>query len=137
MSVRLVESRLRGALVEARVPFRFGIAEMNELVHVLLFVTVEIDGTRELGVAADNLPPKWFTKNPETSYRDDVAEMLGVIESACAGYVERLPSHRMDVLVFAGGGVEDRVYRAALGAVPPERTRPVAAPPRRVTKEDD
>jgi len=84
MSIRLLEGRLRGVLIEARVPFRFGIAEMKEIVHVLLFVTVDIDGKREIGVAADNLPPKWFTKNPETSYRDDVDEMIDVIESACA-----------------------------------------------------
>lgn len=84
MSIQFLESRLRGALVEARIPFHFGIAEMNELVHVLLFVTVDVDGTRQLGVAADNLPPKWFTKNPETSYREDVAEMIRVIESACS-----------------------------------------------------
>ena len=83
MSVRLLDWRLRGAPVEARVPFRFGIAEMTELVHAFLFVTMEIDGTRELGVAADNLAPKWFTKNPETSYRDEVAEMVDVIEHAC------------------------------------------------------
>ena len=56
---------------------------MREIVHVLLFVTVDIDGNRQIGVAADNLPPKWFTKNPETSYRDDVREMIDVIESAC------------------------------------------------------
>jgi len=84
MSVRLLESRLRGASVSARVPFRFGIAEMVELVHVFLFVTMDIDGTRQLGVAADNLSPKWYTKDPGTSYRDDAAEMVDVIESACA-----------------------------------------------------
>jgi hypothetical protein len=84
MSIRLLDWRLRGALVEARIPFRFGIAEMKEIVHVVLFATVDIDGKRETGVAADNLPPKWFTKNPETSYRDEVQEMIGVIESACA-----------------------------------------------------
>lgn len=83
MGIRLLEARLRGALVEARVPFRFGIAEMKEILHVVLFATVEVDGRRETGVAADNLPPKWFTKNPETSYRDDVEEMIDVIESAC------------------------------------------------------
>lgn len=75
---------MRGAVVATRFPFRFGIAEMNEIVHVMLFVTAEIDGQRQTGVAADNLPPKWFTKNPATSYRDDVVEMVGVIESACA-----------------------------------------------------
>jgi hypothetical protein len=84
MSVRLLDSRLRGVSVSARVPFRFGIVEMVELVHVFLFVTMDIDGTRQLGVAADNLSPKWYTKDPETSYRDDAAEMVGVIESACA-----------------------------------------------------
>lgn len=88
MSIRLLEARRRGALVRTRFPFRFGIAEMNELVHVVLFATFGVDGNRELGVAADNLPPKWFTKNPETSYRDDVEEMIAVIESACAIAVE-------------------------------------------------
>jgi hypothetical protein len=86
--IRLLEARLRGALIEARFPFRFGIAEMKEIVHVLLFVTTDIDGKREIGVAADNLPPKWFTKNPESSYRDDVEEMIGVIQSASAIAVE-------------------------------------------------
>ncbi len=84
MSIELLDWRLRGALVGTRIPFRFGIAEMTELVHVLLFVTMDVDGRRTLGVAADNLAPKWFTKNPETSYRDDAAEMIDVIESACA-----------------------------------------------------
>lgn len=45
---------------------------------------MDVDGEREIGVAADNLPPKWFTKNPDTSYRDDVREMIDVIEHACA-----------------------------------------------------
>jgi L-alanine-DL-glutamate epimerase-like enolase superfamily enzyme len=84
VSVRLLDWRLRGALVETRIPFRFGIAEMKELVHVLLFVTMDVDGAREHGVAADNLAPKWFTKNPDTAYHEDAAEMIGVIERACA-----------------------------------------------------
>ena len=84
MSIRLLDWRLRGALVEARIPFRFGIAEMKELLHAVLFVTVDVDGRRDAGVAADNLAPKWFTKNPETSYREDVREMIDVIESACS-----------------------------------------------------
>jgi hypothetical protein len=88
VSVRLLDARLRGALVEARVPFRFGIAEMKEIVHVLLFVTAEIDGRRQTGVAADNLPPKWFTKNPGTSYRADVVGMIDVIEAACTVALE-------------------------------------------------
>jgi hypothetical protein len=88
MSVRLLDWRLRGALVEARIPFRFGIVELRELVHAVLFATVEVDGRRETGVAADNLAPKWFTKNPETSYADDAREMVDVIEAACASGVD-------------------------------------------------
>ena len=84
MGIRLLDWRLRGAIVGTRIPFRFGIAEMTELLHVLLFVTMDVDGQRTLGVAADNLAPKWFTKNPGTSYRDDATEMIDVIESACA-----------------------------------------------------
>ena len=83
MAVRLLDARLRAALIEARVPFRFGIAEMREIVHLFLFATVEVDGCRATGVAAENLPPKWFTKERGTSYRADVEEMVGVVESAC------------------------------------------------------
>jgi L-alanine-DL-glutamate epimerase-like enolase superfamily enzyme len=84
VSVRLVDWRLRGALVEARVPFRFGIAELHEIVHVMLFATVEVDGEQHTGVAADHLPPKWFTKNPETTYLEDARELVVAIEAACA-----------------------------------------------------
>jgi hypothetical protein len=35
-------------------------------------------------LSADHLPPKWFTKNPETPYRDDVQDMLAVIRHAVA-----------------------------------------------------
>lgn len=81
--MRLLDARLRGALVGARIPFRFGIAVMREIVHAVLFATVEVDGERVTGTAADNLPPKWFTKDPASSYRDEVVEMIAVIESAC------------------------------------------------------
>jgi hypothetical protein len=51
-------------------------------------LVVEIDGRRQHGFAADNLPPKWFTKNPETAYREEIAEMMEVArhaaETACA-----------------------------------------------------
>jgi hypothetical protein len=84
VSIRLLEARLRGLAVEARIPFRYGIAELRKLLHVFLFATMEVDGRRQVGVAADNLPPKWFTKDPATSYREDAGVMIGVIESAAA-----------------------------------------------------
>src|SRR5205823_6484544 len=32
--------------------------------------------------AADHLPPKWFTKNPQTPYEEDVRDMLAGIQHA-------------------------------------------------------
>ncbi|MFN8186111.1 MAG: hypothetical protein U0R69_03425 [Gaiellales bacterium] len=115
MSVRVLDTRLRGALVGTRLPFRFGIVEMTELVHVVLFATVEVDGVREVGVAADNLAPKWFTKDPDTSYREDAAEMVAVIEDACAAAVACGPCPTVFDLWHAA-------YRAAV--VESETARP-------------
>jgi hypothetical protein len=64
-------------------PFRYGIATMTQVPHLVMRLTVEIDGRAHVGFAADNLPPKWFTKNPETSYRADLADMIAVIRHAC------------------------------------------------------
>ncbi len=69
--------------LHTRMPFQYGIAEMTALPHLFVSVTAEVDGRSRVGVAADHLPPKWFTKNPATSFRDDVAEMVTVIRAAC------------------------------------------------------
>jgi hypothetical protein len=34
------------------------------------------------GLSAEGLPPKWFTKNPETPFEADLAEMIAVIQNA-------------------------------------------------------
>ena len=68
--------------LRARMPFRYGIATMTWLPHVILRVTFEIDGTTHTGLAADNLPPKWFTKDPVRLLEDEVEEMLCVIRAA-------------------------------------------------------
>jgi hypothetical protein len=66
----------------ARMPFRYGIATMTEVPHVLLSARFEIDGIEGEGVAADHLPPKWFTKDPKRALADEIEEMLRVIEAA-------------------------------------------------------
>jgi hypothetical protein len=55
---------------------------MTWLPHVILRVTFEIDGTTHTGLAADNLPPKWFTKDPTRRLEDEVEEMVRVIRAA-------------------------------------------------------
>lgn len=56
--------------------------------HAFVRVRVEIDGRSFTGIAADNLPPKWFKKDPVQPIPEETDEMLSVIEhaaTACVG----------------------------------------------------
>lgn len=69
--------------MQTRFPFRYGIANMTELPHLMVHADVEIDGQHCSGIAADGLPPKWFTKDPATDYeQEDLPNMLRVIRHA-------------------------------------------------------
>lgn len=70
--------------MQTRMPFRYGIASLVAVPHLFVRVEANINGAREVGLAADGLPPKWFTKYPDTSFSDDLDEMLAVIRQACA-----------------------------------------------------
>lgn len=65
-----------------RLPFRYGIATMTELPHVFIRARIEIDGKSQVGISADHLPPKWFTKDPSRDPREEIADMLAVIRQA-------------------------------------------------------
>jgi hypothetical protein len=45
-------------------------------------VRLEVDGNEAAGLASEGLPPKWFTKNPTTTFEQDLPEMLAVIGNA-------------------------------------------------------
>jgi hypothetical protein len=64
------------------VPFRFGIVTMTHTPHFVVRALVEIDGVAQHGFAADNLIPKWFTKNPNAQYRDEIAAMIEMARHA-------------------------------------------------------
>ncbi|MED5401319.1 MAG: hypothetical protein VX669_13095, partial [Planctomycetota bacterium] len=68
--------------LQTRLPFRYGIATMTEAPHAFVRLHVLVDGQHSTGVAADFLPPKWFTKVPETPLRTEILEMLTTIEVA-------------------------------------------------------
>lgn len=68
--------------MRARLPFRYGIAELTVLPHLFVQLRLEVDGCSSLGIAAEGLPPKWFTKDPDTSFEQDLADMLLVIRQA-------------------------------------------------------
>jgi hypothetical protein len=68
--------------MRTRFPFQYGIASMTALPHLFVRVDLVVDGRPVSGLASEGLPPKWFTKNPETAYEQDLAEMLAVIQNA-------------------------------------------------------
>lgn len=70
--------------LHARMPFRFGISEVSRVPHVVVRVDLAQGGRRATGVAADNLMPKWFTKNPGTGFREDIDELRETVLEACA-----------------------------------------------------
>ncbi len=82
MSISLKDVTYRTRWMCTRFPFRYGIAAMTELPHVFLCVRAEVDGNVVEGLASEGLAPKWFTKDPGTTFEEDLPEMLRVIEQA-------------------------------------------------------
>lgn len=69
--------------MRTRFPFRYGIAALTWVPHVFLTVDLVVNGKACRGLSSEGLPPKWFTKNPETPFEVDLAEMVAVIQNAC------------------------------------------------------
>jgi len=65
-----------------RFPFRYGIASMTEVPHLFVRTRVNIGVTSSFGLASEGLPPKWFTKDPATTFDQDLPLMLEVIRRA-------------------------------------------------------
>ena len=82
MKVRILEGETRLINLRTRMPFKYGIATMTDVPYAFLRLLVEINGSTYEGYAADNLPPKWFTKVPEQPLGQEMVEMLRVIEHA-------------------------------------------------------
>jgi hypothetical protein len=82
MDIRIVDGDIHLLDIRTRMPFRYGIATMTRTPHAFVRLRTEVEGRPSVGVAADHLPPKWFTKDPARPIDDEVAEMLRVIEHA-------------------------------------------------------
>ena len=83
MPIRIHNAEIHILNMHNRMPFRYGIVTMTALPHVFLQLQMDVDGTQAHGVAAEGLAPKWFTKIPDSSTAQDIAEMLDVIQAAC------------------------------------------------------
>ncbi len=82
MSIEVIQVTIHLFNVRTRIPFKYGIATMTAMPHCFLRAVCRIDGQESVGLAADSLVPKWFTKDPASNYADDIEEMLIVIEQA-------------------------------------------------------
>ena len=82
MLIEVISHRAFLLPMQTRIPFKFGITTMTHTPHLFLQMDVLVDGILVKGIAADHLPPKWFTKNPNTTPAEDVPEMLRVIRHA-------------------------------------------------------
>lgn len=80
--ITLQRAELFRIQLKARMPFRYGIATMTEVPHVFLRLTFDFGGKTQTGLAADHLPPKWFTKDPNRALGEEIDEMLAVIRAA-------------------------------------------------------
>lgn len=80
--VRALGCEFRVLDMRTRMPFKYGIASLSALPHVFVQVDLEIGGRPARGLASEGLPPKWFTKNPETTFAADLADMLEVLRHA-------------------------------------------------------
>ncbi len=65
-----------------RFPFRYGIASMTELPHVFVRVRLRVGEESGEGLASEGLAPKWFTKNPATTFAEDLPDLVRVLRAA-------------------------------------------------------
>lgn len=84
--IRLAVEEVRCQVLNlyTRFPFQYGIASLESLPHIVVDLRLTSGGSKSKGRAAEHLPPKWFTKDPETSFEDDLGDFLRVIRRAIA-----------------------------------------------------
>jgi hypothetical protein len=65
-----------------RFPFRYGIASMTDVPHLFVRTRVSSADNTSSGLTAEGLPPKWFTKDPSTTFEEDLPGLLESIVHA-------------------------------------------------------
>jgi hypothetical protein len=82
MTCQLLETDFGILNIHTRIPFRYGIAVMTAVPHLIVRVHMAINGKSVRGYSADNMVPKWFTKDPGQSYKEEIADMRRVVRQA-------------------------------------------------------
>lgn len=74
--------------VPFRHPFRFGAVTVNEAPQIFVHVTIEVDGQRSTGAAAELMVPKWFNKDADLSAGDTIDQLRQSAAIARTLYLE-------------------------------------------------
>ena len=82
MSLHLLSLDYHVLNMKTRLPFKYGIATLTAVPYFMVRVEIEADGKRGTGVSSEGLAPKWFTKDPETTFEQDIGDMMEVILAA-------------------------------------------------------
>jgi hypothetical protein len=82
MKIKIQDHEIRLINLRTRMPFKYGIATMVSVPQLFVRLQVEVAGRKTVGISADLLPPKWFTKDPAKPVEDEIDEMLLVIQNA-------------------------------------------------------
>lgn len=88
MSISVKQVAFATLPMQTRFPFKYGIASMTELPHLMVYVSVEWQGEVVQGIASEGLPPKWFTKQADTTFAEDLPAFYDVIHHAADLAVE-------------------------------------------------
>lgn len=65
-----------------RIPFRYGRACLTRCPQALVEVTIRSGVSEARGYGGDCLPPSWFDKSPERTYREQVRDMIASVVAA-------------------------------------------------------
>lgn len=98
--MNIVDTKIFDVPIKTRIPFKYGIATLTKVPYTFVKVTLEADGKQAQGIAADVLPPKWFTKYPDASLDSEIEEMRQVIEQACQIAIATAPEDSLFALWY-------------------------------------
>jgi L-alanine-DL-glutamate epimerase-like enolase superfamily enzyme len=88
MQIQVIAYSVQKWMIRTRMPFKYGIATMTQLPHLFVRLECRIGGVGVTGFAADHLPPKWFTKEPEVPLEREISDMESSLGSALETSVE-------------------------------------------------
>lgn len=83
MAISVVHTTLSLLPLHTRMAFRYGIATVQEIRHLVLRATVLVDGVEMQGLSGDHLAPRWFLKDPSLTYDQEAELLLNALRHAC------------------------------------------------------